>query len=434
MYFAETLPTNVSFYEEDLWYTQEMETVEWKQLFAEFAPFISFTDRITLLEIAGSDGVSPALLLSAAVYYKNEKKSSFKHHVKYMSAKLADAFFNSTNRTTNQREKENDAAHTISLFVNKDPKQLNELIAILRTVKTEAAKYQKTPNEATFISNQIKRSDGQETFIRFPFKTNECWMMSATHHSNEQCSSRFCPKSAIDLAPNLFMGFGHDFSYFESQGEVVASHSGYVFVHSPCKLQVKSEKLTTFYSHIAITRKTGEYVRVGERLGFIQIESSLSNCNCEVAAGRTECSTGPHLHWEVRDPSNRALDLHGMEVSGFKIYTGTESYDFGCPPENCHNNMTLEEIERSCSTVFLRIVDNVTFCPSVQGANWGKYFITNIATVYIYTNYIKHLVYHKLISISSFFDIQIGGGYSHGSNIVNKPPVAQLPINGHTGK
>ena len=358
-----------------------METVEWKQLFAEFAPFIAFTDRITLLEIAGSDGVSPALLLSAAVYYKNEKKSSFKRHVEYMSAKLAEAFFNSTSRTPKQREKENDAAHTISLFVNKDPKQLNELIAILRAVKTEAVKYKKSFSEATFISNRIKRSDADETFIRFPFKTDECWMMSATHHSNEQCSSKFCPKSAIDLAPNLFMGFGHDFSYFESQGEVVASHSGYVFVHSPCKLQVKSKKFITFYSHIETIRKSGEYVKVGETLGFIQIESSLSNCNCEVAVGRTECSTGPHLHWEVRDPSNIALDLNGMEVSGFKIYTGSESYDLSCPPENCHNDMTLEEIEGSCSTVFLRIVDNKTFCPSVQGANWGKNLITNIATV-----------------------------------------------------
>ena len=44
------------------------------------------------------------------------------------------------------------------------------------------------------------------------------------------------------------------------------------------------------------------------------------------------------------------------------------------------------------------------------------------------------MVYNKLISISTFIAIQIGGGYSHGSNIVNKPPIAQLPINGYTGK
>ena len=26
-----------------------------------------------------------------------------------------------------------------------------------------------------------------------------------------------------------------------------------------------------------------------------------------------------------------------------------------------------------------------------------------------------------------------GGGYSHGSNIVDKPPLPQLPINGYVG-
>ena len=29
--------------------------------------------------------------------------------------------------------------------------------------------------------------------------------------------------------------------------------------------------------------------------------------------------------------------------------------------------------------------------------------------------------------------ILIGGGYSHGSNVVNKPPIPQLPINGDLG-
>ena len=202
-------------------------------------------------------------------------------------------------------------------------------------------------------------------------------MLSGTHHSNEQCSSRFCPKSAIDLAPNLFMGYGYDFSYFESEGEVVASHSGYVVLDNLCTLHLRSNKFTTVYSHIRISRDNGEYVKAGERLGYIQLQSDLSNCNCEVAEGKTECSTGPHLHWEIRDPSNKPWDLHGMEVSGFRIYTGTESYDHGCDPKNCHSNMTLEEIERSCSTVYLRMADNVTFCPSVQGANYGMIMVIN---------------------------------------------------------
>ena len=188
------------------------------------------------------------------------------------------------------------------------------------------------------------------------------------------------------MAPNLFMGFGKKFTYFNSDGEVVAAHAGEVLVHSPCKLQVKSRVLTTYYGHIKVERASGEYVQAGERLGFIETDRASSNCNCEVSAGNTECSTGPHLHWEVRDATNRPISLENMTISGFKVYTGKESYDFGCGPENCRNNMTLAEIEKSCSTVYRRVADNVTFCPSVQGANWGMNLFRTIYVMILTKN------------------------------------------------
>ena len=373
--FTDKLPNNVTLNDDDVWFGESMQTIDWPGVFKELAPFISYTDRNMLLDISGTDGVSPALLLSAAIYYKNEKKNSFKRHIERISVKLMESFFNSTSRTNDQKTKENDATHAIWLFVEKDSKQMNEFISILKAVKTEATRYQDLSNNILADARQIIRGTGDETSLRFPFSMSECWMLSATHHSNEQCSARSCPKSSIDFAPNLFMGFGHDFRYFESQGEVIASHSGYVYLHSPCKVQVKSRRYTTFYSHISISRRSGEFVNVGDHLGFIELQREAANCNCEVEAGRTECSTGPHLHWEVRDTSNKPIDLDGMEVSGFQIHTGSESYDFECGPENCRNNMTYDEIKASCSTVFRRLVDNVTFCPSVQGANWGKLMI-----------------------------------------------------------
>ena len=367
--------TNTTFDDSDVWFGDSMHNVNWPEVVKEVAPFLSFRDRITLLEISGTDAMSPALLLSAAVYYKNEKQISFRNHIQSMSVRLMEAFFNSTTRSAEQKDKENDATHAISLFVGKDAKQMNEFIAILKSVKIEAFKYQETTNEISSNDQRISRGAGDETTLRFPYKMSECWMFSATHHSNEQCSVKSCPKSAIDLAPNLFMGFGFEFSYFKSQGEVVAAHSGVLDIVSQCKLSVKSLQFTTFYSHIKInpTRTSGEYVKAGDSLGFIALDRQDANCNCEVEAGRTECSTGPHLHWEVRDKDNRPIDLDGMVVNGFKIHTGSDSYDFGCGKENCWNGMSLDDIEQSCSTVYRRLVDNVTFCPSVQGANWGKY-------------------------------------------------------------
>ena len=139
----ERLPTNLTFEDSDVWYGEDLQDVEWPQLFHDAAPFISFTDRATLLEIAGTDSMSPALLLSVAIHYKREKKNNFKTYMEEKSVKLMNAFYNSTNRTQEQREKENDASHTVSLFVDKDVTQMNELIAILKTIKVEATNYRK---------------------------------------------------------------------------------------------------------------------------------------------------------------------------------------------------------------------------------------------------------------------------------------------------
>ena len=375
------ISTNITLSDSDVWFGHGLNDVDWPALAKEMAPFLSFTDRYELLEISGTDGVSPALLLATAIYFKNEKKSSFKKQTEDISGALMNAFFSSTNRTKEQKDKENDATHGISSFVqnysnNKDcsscvAQQTNELVAILKAVMAEAENYQKTSSDMTSDFERITRGESEEESLRFPYKLSECWMLSATHHSNKYCSEKSCPKSSIDLAPNLFMGFGFSFEYFESEGEVTAAHSGTVDVISPCKVSVRSNKFVTYYSHINVTRRNGEYVRVGDSLGFIQLLREEANCNCEISAGDTECTTGPHLHWEVRDSGNKPIDLNNMIISGFVIHTGTSSYDLECGTEECYNNMTIEDIEQSCSTVYRRLIDNATFCPNKQGANWG---------------------------------------------------------------
>ena len=373
---------SVPFADADIWYSEEMMSIDFPSYFKDVAPFILYDDRNALLDVAGKDGLNPVLLLTIGVYYKNESHPNFKANIEDISARLLNAYFTSKNRTVDQKNKENDGEHAIALFANRDTKQISELISIYKVLKKEAAKHPKSSDEdfdddveeefEDIGLRRITRGDGSEAMLLFPFQPNECWMLSATHHSNQQCYAESCPKNAIDMAPNLYMGFGHDFSYFNSEGTVTASHSGMIHVHSPCSLEVKSRHYTTFYSHISISRKTGDLVIAGQKLGRIQLDPYASNCNCEIAIGDTECSTGPHLHWELRNKNNQPIDIDGLTISNFKIKTGTTSYDVGCRPENCRNNMTKTEIESTCSTVFIRKEDNMTFCPSSQGANWGK--------------------------------------------------------------
>ena len=355
-----------------------MEHINWPLMFKDVAPFIKPEDRQLLLETAGNDGINPALLLSAAIYYNNEKRTSYKKYIDDISASLLNDFYMSNNRSDQQKAKQNDAIETVALYVHKDSKQLSELISLYKSIRKEASKFQKTSTEVSDDFGRIKRGEDGHTILRFPFKASECWMLSATH-GNQHCSTRSCPKNALDMAPNLFMGFNFNFNYFHSDGEVVASHSGYILVHSPCSLQIKSEYYTTYYSHMKISSEisSGMIIRAGDLIGRIQLDPHDANCNCEIFEGDFECSLyGPHLHWELRDRRGQPVDLNGQIISGYKIYTGSASHDIGCnQTENCYSNMTTDQIENSCSTVFLRMEDNQTFCPSVHGANMGKILI-----------------------------------------------------------
>ena len=157
----EFLPKNISFHSSDVWYGESMQHVYWPLVFKEMAPFLSYTDRNILMETSETDGVSPCLLLTAAIYYKSEKRSNFRTFIENISGRVVNAFFNSINRTKRQKEKENDAKRTVSLFVHKYLKQTNEMMFILNSVKTEAEKCRKVYKEKTWpglISTRSRES------------------------------------------------------------------------------------------------------------------------------------------------------------------------------------------------------------------------------------------------------------------------------------
>lgn len=92
-----------------------------------------------------------------------------------------------------------------------------------------------------------------------------------------------------------------------------------------------------------------------------------------VFIGRTECAEGPHLHWSARATNGKPISLDDMaSISGYKIKTGANSYDEGCEAGSCTTEMNSEQIEGSCSTIFIKLESNKTYCPSVTG-NYGAH-------------------------------------------------------------
>ena len=262
-----------------------MHRVNWPQVFKLTAPFMSHTERDVVLQVAGSDGISPVMLLSASIYERHEKATDFRKKMEDISGRLAKSFF--TSNKWNQT-KENLATYSLWEYVGKDQLKLDQFLSILQEVKNEVEKGSTNNSNigSTSVTRQTKRgvsSGSEQTTLRFPYPMEECWEIGPTHHSNKHCSTDFCPKSAIDLSPSLYHAYGYDFDYFGSEGKVVAAHGGEVFIISTCKLMVRAHDLWTYYSHIKIKVKSGDRVRPGDALGYIELDRVNSNCNCEVA-------------------------------------------------------------------------------------------------------------------------------------------------------
>ena len=256
-------------------------------MFRQTAPFLTYVERNILLDIAGSDGISPVLLLTSAIMeIKANNLNEFREKLDDMSGRMTQAYFNSTKLSNGT---ENIGTNALRIFVGGDQLKLAQFLSIFSKVKAEIEKDMSQENQSILRSVKTpseKRDEPEKlekTRLRWPYPPDECWQIGPTHHSNRHCQQAdFCPKAALDMAPSLFQAFGHGFDYFNSEGEVVAAHGGEVYVLNSCKLMVMTHDVWTYYSHIKVNVRSGDRVRPGDHLGYIELGREASNCNCEV--------------------------------------------------------------------------------------------------------------------------------------------------------
>ena len=178
--------------------------------------------------------------------------------------------------------------------------------------------------------------------------------------------------SAIDMGPSLFGQWGVSFDYLMSDGDVYAAHSGYVKRHSSCSLEVIQVPYSTYYSHVVVDDALldDEFVETGQHLAKISLMPDASNCECDWVNRSFVCSTGPHLHIELRKNGNPET-LNNKVMSNYLINTGLYPHDQFCnDPESC----TKAKIGgRSCATTFTDLTSGKIHCPLTKGNNLGMY-------------------------------------------------------------
>ena len=196
------------------------------------------------------------------------------------------------------------------------------------------------------------------------------------------------------------MPFGNS----DSNGEVHSAHSGRIYKHSECSVEVQHNYTwySTYYSHLELNDiLDGTFIEQGESIGRISLDPHMSNCGCDPLSPDLECASGPHVHFELRYYGMPA-SLDGRVISNIRVKTGLLPHDLYCSyKEDC----TMATFGgRPCSTTYTSLITGEVLCPtpSNNGSRAGKadlnFFkrvsLAKLSLNIILKNYVKNVFFN----------------------------------------
>ena len=311
----------------NLRYSRQLHNVDWEKVVRQELPFLNDHRWNNILHVAGRYSINPGVLI-VKLLLENEYGSSsmLKSDYEFLSdlkefandlARLDEDFYMDT-----EKKETSMPEYSLRRTFKDDQESLYDFLVKYERLHTEHNITTLVVSKNTTVSK--RSSNGKGIDLWFPFPSSQCWQISPTHPGSLQINdySQKYIMSSLDLAPSLFMKWGVPFDFLRSRGEVTAAHGGWVKIHSSCSLEIMHESgESSYYSHMNVDNKlkNGTTVVQGEQIGTISTDPTHANCNCDYGIERRECSTGPHVHWELRNSSGRASSLDGRIISGYKV-------------------------------------------------------------------------------------------------------------------
>ena len=338
--------------------------LDWKSIVKSLNPSLN-EDRVDyLLSLAGAFSLNPLLLIATTIVHDKLRKSptdsKFSHNLNQLATHLLRSHAEDV-----LHPKYNRAVASIwDMFHHNDTKVHEFLVVYDQLYTKHELKFKANSKENTI---ELREVDLNHT-LQWPWPPGECWEMSATHGGAVENLAGYVPAS-LDMAPSLYMDWFQNYHHLGSSGTVQASHDGTITIHSTCNVEVTNGHYSTYYAHLKILDglSNGDSVEQGDVLGHIELRPDEALCLCDWASKSFSCSTGPHLHWEVRR-NHIPVSIDNLVVLGIHIRAGKYERDATCTdPEHC---LLAQKGGSNCATYFTDENHNV-FCPAVRG-NTGK--------------------------------------------------------------
>ena len=367
-------------YDIDLRYWPSLLRLNWKDIIDRALPLSSSSKKDTIRHVCGKFLIHPILVLGKTIH-EQMRDSRFSLKTDEEFRVFISSFANQLSRSGQHFDANGSKMgaslleYSLSTAFDNDEKLMQEYLSICGTISKRYDIPRKRIETSGSQHNVFKRNEDERIELELPYANNECWQLSASHFGAQENESsiEMGIMASIDMAPSLFQKWGVPFDYLMSNGDVYSAHSGYFYQHSDCSVEITHDNssYSTYYSHLEINDiENGAFLEQGYNLGRISLDPDTSNCKCNWAKKSFACSTGPHIHFELRR-NGRPSDLQGQVISNLQVNTGLLPHDFFC--SNADGDCTTATFGGApCATYYTDLKTGNKICAVTKGSNIGN--------------------------------------------------------------